>query len=521
MPSERILSIKEIEEQASAGVKVYRNITLKTHLRTVSTMLQQANSYKKEGNFQEAYKFYMRFAIMALEKLPEEHPEYKKLKYKPDIIVLNKNAHKVLEEIAALKPALEEKFNVYKRVQEEAFRNKVELRLKEEQHGNELTEKPNESSGETFKIQENWSLMEELKDTNLRQSDARTEISYKEKDTSTETRISYPGVSDHNQSDGYSYSATIPIGSTTIQNAPFMTYQPSFPQPHPISHHQIPSPYTVSSAIPHSSPPPATFTAPHMPIAAPPFAIGPPSYPFQPPALPPKVPRDTRPSLAHRPPLPPKPSGYLSDAYFTNNSSTEPLKKEEFAHDVEFQDYTEGGEPLRGISVPLDIAKKFLRIASPNTKKNLETCGILAGTLSQNSFCITTLIIPKQTATSDTCTATNEEEFCEFQDENNLLMLGWIHTHPTQTCFMSSMDLHTHSSYQMILPEAIAIVCAPKYKEVGIFRLTSPPGLQIVLNCEERGFHPHPNEFNICKNLNEWPSHVVMKDMDVNVVDLR
>jgi STAM-binding protein len=26
---------------------------------------------------------------------------------------------------------------------------------------------------------------------------------------------------------------------------------------------------------------------------------------------------------------------------------------------------------------------------------------------------------------------------------------------------MSSMDLHTHASYQQMLPEAIAIVCAP------------------------------------------------------------
>ncbi len=37
-----------------------------------------------------------------------------------------------------------------------------------------------------------------------------------------------------------------------------------------------------------------------------------------------------------------------------------------------------------------------------------------------------------------------------------------IHTHPTQSCFMSSMDLHTHVAYQQMLPEAIAIVCAPK-----------------------------------------------------------
>lgn len=41
------------------------------------------------------------------------------------------------------------------------------------------------------------------------------------------------------------------------------------------------------------------------------------------------------------------------------------------------------------------------------------------------------------------------------------MVLGWIHTHPTQTCFMSSRDLHTHVGYQVMMPESIAIVCAP------------------------------------------------------------
>lgn len=38
-------------------------------------------------------------------------------------------------------------------------------------------------------------------------------------------------------------------------------------------------------------------------------------------------------------------------------------------------------------------------------------------------------------------------------------------THPTQTAFLSSVDLHTHCSYQMMLPESIAIVCSPKFQE--------------------------------------------------------
>ena len=47
-------------------------------------------------------------------------------------------------------------------------------------------------------------------------------------------------------------------------------------------------------------------------------------------------------------------------------------------------------------------------------------------------------------------------------------------THPSQNSFMSSIDLHTHCSYQLMMPEAISIVVAPKFDEVGFFTLTKP-----------------------------------------------
>ena len=66
-----------------------------------------------------------------------------------------------------------------------------------------------------------------------------------------------------------------------------------------------------------------------------------------------------------------------------------------------------------------------------------------------------------------------------------------IHTHPTQSCvydgeiklslsdkhalgFMSSVDLHTHSGFQRMLPESFAVVCAPsstpKYATLAIVK---------------------------------------------------
>lgn len=62
---------------------------------------------------------------------------------------------------------------------------------------------------------------------------------------------------------------------------------------------------------------------------------------------------------------------------------------------------------------------------------------------------------------------------------------GWIHTHPRQECFLSSVDLHTHCGFQSLLPEAIAIVCAPRDRRLpnSSFNLTAPPtgsGLGII-----------------------------------------
>ncbi|NXX77033.1 STABP protein, partial [Urocolius indicus] len=120
---------------------------------------------------------------------------------------------------------------------------------------------------------------------------------------------------------------------------------------------------------------------------------------------------------------------------------------------------------LRQVIVPKELCQKFLQLADANTVRGVETCGILCGKLMRNEFTITHVIVPKQYGGPDYCNTDNEEELFLIQDQHSLVTLGWIHTHPTQTAFLSSVDLHTHCSYQMMLPESIAIVCSPKYQE--------------------------------------------------------
>ncbi|KAJ1379520.1 USP8 dimerization domain [Sesbania bispinosa] len=178
--------------------------------------------------------------------------------------------------------------------------------------------------------------------------------------------------------------------------------------------------------------------------------------------------------------------------------------------------------PLQ-LHIPTALMDNFMKLAKSNTKKNLETCGVLAGLLKNRKFYITALIIPKQESTSDSCHTTNEEEIFEVQDKRSLFPLGWIHTHPTQSCFMSSIDLHTHYSYQIMLPESVAIVMAPRdsSRNHGIFRLTDPGGMSVIKQCDQRGFHPHSQPpdggpiYKTCTDVYMNP------DIKFDVIDLR
>ena len=178
---------------------------------------------------------------------------------------------------------------------------------------------------------------------------------------------------------------------------------------------------------------------------------------------------------------------------------------------------------MKPLHVSLRLLDDFLRLAADNTRRNLETCAILAGQLRNGAFAITTLIVPKQEATSDSCSALAEEEIFAAQDERDLFSLGWIHTHPTQSCFMSSIDLHTHCAYQTMMDEAVAIVMAPRDagRKYGVFRLATPEGLRQLQECPRRGFHAHP-PLPSGGALYETCGHVYLDEgLPAAVVDLR
>ncbi|KAM7391119.1 hypothetical protein PAMP_021835 [Pampus punctatissimus] len=173
-------------------------------------------------------------------------------------------------------------------------------------------------------------------------------------------------------------------------------------------------------------------------------------------------------------------------------------------------------DALRQLAVPAELCRSFLRLAEANTSRAVETCGILCGKLTRNAFTVTHVIVPKQSGGPDYCDTENEEELFLIQDQYDLITLGWIHTHPTQTAFLSSVDLHTHCSYQIMLPEAIAIVCSPKFNEIGYYRLTDR-GTDEISTCKQKGFHPHSKD----PPLFTHAGHVNITNGTVSMMDLR
>ncbi|XP_057508635.1 AMSH-like ubiquitin thioesterase 2 isoform X5 [Actinidia eriantha] len=153
---------------------------------------------------------------------------------------------------------------------------------------------------------------------------------------------------------------------------------------------------------------------------------------------------------------------------------------------------------LKDIHISSQLMEDFLALAGDNTSKDLETCGVLGAFLEGGTFYVTTLIIPKQESSSNS-------------------------THPSQSCFMSSIDLHTQYSYQAMLPEAVAIVMAPTdtTRSYGIFRLSDPGGMNILKECRETGYHCHsePSDgspvYEHCSNI------YVNPNLRLEIYDLR
>ena len=176
---------------------------------------------------------------------------------------------------------------------------------------------------------------------------------------------------------------------------------------------------------------------------------------------------------------------------------------------------------LRTVVCPIEIIAEFLKLAHPNTTKNVETCAILAGNEIDGQLVITTLIVPTQTGKADQCAVSDEMELFETQTANDLITIGWIHSHPKFDLFLSSVDIHTQFGYQMQLPEAVGIVYSPIVPNPGYQALRIKDScIKQIEMCKKKGFHEHKCAdgavaWTYCKHINYVSGH------QIRVLDIR
>ncbi|KAI8811790.1 hypothetical protein BJ742DRAFT_101677 [Cladochytrium replicatum] len=501
---------------------------------SAEALYKQAAMYEKENDNITAYMMYMKFSTLVVHEL-RKHPDYNNPKSQAQKKQLSEKCNHALYALETIKPMLEAHFADLERARRirEAQRSRIpgndhqyirEVHSQASSTGYTASyykaqplipassdqEAPSLSltSSAPFPTSYASSTVSTVMDENWWKADSRADKPARTDSFNPHQRPSsaqgyhaqssqsldgYPSLQPQNSSAAFSYASAsqqppeIPpkehyIRSSSDIRQHFQTgavpFTPAAPQqPLYYSHQQIPP----------------SYAQPALPVA---------KRNQIPPPLPPGRPSSAGPQLSSQSPPALRPSSPEAPPKVPDRPATAKAMLAAFDSYDDSPAFSESGEPLRPVEVPAELLNLFLQVASNNTSNNLETCGILCGRLSNDVLRVLTLIIPKQTATSDSCSTTNEEELFEYQDKHDLMTMGWIHTHPTQTCFMSSVDLHTHCSYQLMLPEAIAIVLSPRHNPShGVFRLTDPPGLDTITNCTEKNmFHPHPEGLQLYRS---------------------
>uniref|UniRef100_A0A8C1MP02 STAM binding protein b n=1 Tax=Cyprinus carpio TaxID=7962 RepID=A0A8C1MP02_CYPCA len=142
---------------------------------------------------------------------------------------------------------------------------------------------------------------------------------------------------------------------------------------------------------------------------------------------------------------------------------------------------------LRQIAVPAELCGKFLRLANNNTVRAVETYGILCERLNT--------VVLLQSSFRYRCRSAPQ-------------------THPTQTAFLSSADLHTHSYSFRNFDVNIFTIRVHLFR-TGYLRLTDY-GMEEISTCTQKGFHPHPKEPPFTGG-----NHIRITESTVSMLDLR
>ncbi|KXT03120.1 hypothetical protein AC578_7681 [Pseudocercospora eumusae] len=492
-------SVEEIVKEAQ-DFEFNTNRSLQQWLRASKMLLTEAAICEQEGSLAMAYLYLYRHAELVLSRLPQ-HPEYRDPRFKEELSQARKTLQRNLVKLEQWKPRINQEHDRYVKAMERkmAERQRVQTEFDQAARHRASYTSSRRSSAASISAEDHMQALNANENREFAVNLAQREIRRRDasRQSTSQAGISPATIAERRkglvaQEDSYFDDREEPNDGVREAARNFQRQSYHAGREAPRSRQSTYSAYHYPKVPQKES---------RMEWSAQP--IRPAHSQFRQ-SLPPKIPAKeslydyTASELDNTPPpRPPKANAYSTPASASPSppaaaaGESQPSSKYTFKPTA----YTESGSPLRTVLLPPDLRQKFLNLAHTNTLANLETCGILAATSISGALFITHLILPDQTSTSDTCdtTETGDTALFDFCSTHNLLVCGWIHTHPSQSCFLSSRDLHTSSGYQVMLPEAIAIVCAPRYvPDWGIFRLTDPPGLPYVLECRKPGtFHLH------------------------------
>lgn len=466
--------IRRLSEAAN-DITIDSNIPIRRYFRSGQEMIKMGRVYEAEGNLEAAYVLYLKYITLFLEKI-KTHRDY---------VHVLPSEKKAVTAVIKTTISLTEDLKVILRLryerEHEAWLEDEEARSRQRDldRRRELEEKEARVRDE---LEKTLAIERDRQLAIWHQAQIDKELEEQDRlERGQESRFS-------SEAGGFSPPAATSLSEYRLNDFPAATFQPSVAVPQP-----APRP-SLANKLPSPSAPPADDPAVALKPAA---AAGVPSFD-----------RSVKPATI---------SNTL--AFGQENSSRELERKASVPciPDRSTKPALFGSSGKRTVVVPESLMTKFLAIASQNSAKNIETLGTLGGKLSNNRFTITHLLIPKQSGKSDSCDMEGLEDVWDIHDKEDIILLGWIHTHPAYDVFLSSVDMHNQYEYQNMLPEVLAIVCSIKCNETGFLSLTDH-GMQEIGSCQLKNFHPHSKD----PPLFQHAEHAQIDNtLDVIVRDLR
>ena len=527
-------------------------VSLPRHYQTAGGLLSQARTYRREGNIERSYILYRRFMVYLLHTI-HKHPLYHSAHHAKDKAEYRTQAAAAMSALEELRKDIRLKY-AHNAVEEDEEREEQPAPQHQPQqfHAQPQSQPqpqpqpqplppplrfpPEERKESVLPVPPAAASYPHSDDSSSSREGAAIDAALEARMAALVLSSEVEEAEERKEDDGHQVTADLPL-----------TYRPPSPPPQSL----IATAYTLPTAPEPSAPPQDDVHTSVDPPPLPPLPISP--IPVDPPTVALPSPADTRQKWANlrmpaaRPSVssvkavvPPSDPAFHQSLPMPSMGPQTPctvgpypstlraaaLPSVPMPRPVPPPTRTVRPSPLpsfttsslRPLHLPTSLMATFMQYAHSNTVHNIETCAILAGQLSHGRLVITHCILPAQRGSASTCATIDELDLLAVQSRLDLLTLGWIHTHPSQSCFLSSVDLHTQYGYQMMMAEAIAIVMAPTAREQGVYTITKQ-GMDVLGACDRGGFHEHDTSRGV---LYGQAMHVVREDRaPVQFIDLR